>query len=359
MSRPVRAGRATGMGIRLQHGAVRLVHADDTRPGIRREKRGRGFAYRDPDGRLVKDARELDRIRSLAIPPAWTDVWISPSARGHIQATGRDARRRKQYRYHPGWTAMRGADKYARLEAFARALPALRRRVRADLARPGLPRLKVIAAVVHLLEHSLIRVGNDEYARTNGSYGLTTMLDRHVRVTPDTVRFRFRGKSGKVHETSFANRRIARIVRRCRELPGSRLFQYVDGHGALRDLTSSDVNAYLRRAMGEAFTAKDFRTWAGTTRAAALLLATTLPASRRRREATVAEAMSGVAAALGNTRAVCRRCYVHPVVIDAFLDGSLHARLSRPVPAVPGLRQAEAAVLRLLRRAPRQALAAA
>ncbi len=335
-----------------------LTHADDSRPGIRRERRGRGFAYRTPSGALLRRASTLARIRSLAIPPAWTSVWICPSPRGHIQATGRDARGRKQYRYHPAWTHARGSNKYARLEAFAKALPALRRRVRADLALPGLPRLKIVAAVVHLLEHTLIRVGNDEYARTNGSYGLTTMRDRHVQVSTETVRFRFKGKSGKVHDATFEDAKIARIVRRCRDLPGGRLFQYVEADGRARDLTSTDVNLYLREVMGEAFTAKDFRTWAGTTHMADQLRKVRPGRSSRAREAQVVECVSCVAEALGNTRAVCRRCYVHPVVIDAFLDGTLHARLARPLPVVRGLRHAEVAVLSLLRRRSRQALAA-
>lgn len=348
---------------------IRLSHADDSRPGIRRERRGGGFAYRSPGGTVVRNPVTLSRIRSLAIPPAWTSVWICPSPRGHIQATGRDARGRKQYRYHAAWTEARGSNKYARLEAFARALPSLRRRVRADLALPGLPRLKIVAAVVHLLEHTLIRVGNDEYARTNGSYGLTTMRTRHVQVSSETVRFRFKGKSGKVHDASFADRRIAHIVKRCRELPGSRLFQYLDEEGRAREISSTDVNAYLQEVMGQAFTAKDFRTWAGTTHTAELLhkaAADATPAQRRdtvdgvrrARESTVVESVSTVAAALGNTRAVCRRCYVHPVVIDAYLDGTLHQRLARPLPAVRGLRHVELAVLSLLRRRARPAVAA-
>lgn len=338
---------------------MRLVHSDDSAPGIRRERRGRGFSYRRPDGRLLREPDELARIRSLAIPPAWTKVWISPSPRGHIQATGRDARGRKQYRYHAAWTAVRDADKYARLEAFARALPALRRRVRDDLALRGLPRRKVVAAVVHLLERTFIRIGNDEYARTNGSYGLTTMRDRHALVSADTVRFRFKGKSGKVHDATFADRRIARVVKRCRELPGSRLFQYLDDRDVVREVTSSDVNAYLRKVMGQAFTAKDFRTWAGTTAAVELLLAAEPGDTERARNATVVDAMSSVAEALGNTRAVSRRCYVHPVVIDGYLDGTLHQRLKRPLAAVRGLRYAEVAVLALLRRTARRERAAA
>lgn len=338
---------------------VGLVHADDSLPGIRRVRCGRGFAYRRPDGSLVRASSDLTRIRALAIPPAWTSVWIAPSPQAHIQATGRDARGRKQYRYHAAWTRVRGANKYARLEAFARALPGLRRRVRVDLALPGLQARRIVAAVVHLLEHTLIRIGNDEYARTNGSYGLTTMRDRHVQVSTDVVRFRFKGKSGKVHDATFADRRIAALVKRCRELPGGRLFQYLDDGGAVREVTSSDVNDYLREVMGEAFTAKDFRTWAGTTRAADLLIrAGAPPSAQRARDAAVIEAMSAVAEALGNTRAVCRRCYVHPVIIDGYLDGSLHQRLARPLPTLRGLRQVELAVLAMLRRQPRRALAA-
>src|SRR6188508_2063078 len=242
-----------------------LRHSSDDRPGITRRRSGRGFAYRDRDGATIRDEQVLARIRSLAIPPAWTDVWICPSPIGHIQATGRDARGRKQYRYHPRWRARRDAGKFDRMLEFADALPAIRARCDADLARRGLPREKVLAAVVRLLELTLIRVGNDEYARLNKSFGLTTLKDHHAVVDGSTVHFRFRGKTGKIQEVDLRDRGLAGIVRRCQELPGQELFQYVDDDGEIRDVASDDVNAYLREASGGAgFTAKDFRTWAGT-----------------------------------------------------------------------------------------------
>ena len=248
-----------------------LIYVTDEAPGIRRVARGAGFVYRRPDGRTVREDAELTRIRSLAIPPAWKDVWICPQSNGHLQATGRDARGRKQHRYHPRWTAVRDEAKYSRMLAFAEALPGLRRRSEADLAAPGLPRRKVVAAVVQLLEKTLIRIGNDEYARHNRSFGLTTIEDRHAKIAGPAIRFRFRGKSGKSHDVALTDPRLARIVRRCQELPGSQLFQYLDDGGRVRDITSSDVNNYLRAAMGRTFTAKDFRTWAGSVLAARAL----------------------------------------------------------------------------------------
>ena len=330
-----------------------MVYMTDDVPGIRRVRRGGGFAYRRPDGRAITDD-ELRRIRSLAIPPAWTDVWIAPRADAHMQATGRDARSRKQHRYHPRWTAVRDEAKYSRMLAFAEALPGLRRRTEVDLALRGLPRRKVVATVVQLLEKTLIRVGNDEYARHNGSFGLTTIQDRHATIAGSGIRFRFRGKSGKTHDVALADPRLARIVRNCQELPGSQLFQYMDDGGRVRDITSSDVNAYLGAAMGRAFTAKDFRTWAGTVLAARALDEVGGAAARGPAERHVVQAVDAVSQVLGNTRSVCRKCYVHPAVIDAYLDGTLertlHARGPRRAARVEGMSAFESAVLGLLQR---------
>jgi DNA topoisomerase-1 len=280
-------------------------------------------------------------------------VWICPYANGHIQATGRDQRGRKQHRYHPRWTAVRDEAKYTRLLAFGRALPRLRRRIRVDLRQRGLPHRKVVALVVQLLEKTLIRIGNDEYARDNGSFGLTTILDRHAAVAGGAVRFRFRGKSGKTHDVTLDDPRLARLVRQCQELPGSQLFQYRDDEGRVRDLTSSDVNRYLREVMGEAFTAKDFRTWAGTVLAARALRDINDLPGQRPGDPAVLRAVETVAKHLGNTRTVCRRCYVHPAVIDAYLDGSLAAAMEQRVRQRLGGRRAprlETAVLALLER---------
>jgi DNA topoisomerase-1 len=332
---------------------ARLRYTTDDAPGIRRVRRGRGFTYQRPDGRAVRDPATLARIRQLAVPPAWRDVWICPYANGHIQATGRDLRGRKQHRYHPRWTAVRDEAKYTRLLAFGRALPRLRRRIRVDLRQRGLPHRKVVALVVQLLEKTLIRIGNDEYARDNGSFGLTTILDRHAAVAGGAVRFRFRGKSGKTHDVTLDDPRLARLVRQCQELPGSQLFQYRDDEGRVRDLTSSDVNRYLREVMGEAFTAKDFRTWAGTVLAARALRDINDLPGQRPGDPAVLRAVETVAKHLGNTRTVCRRCYVHPAVIDAYLDGSLAAAMEQRVRQRLGGRRAprlETAVLALLER---------
>jgi DNA topoisomerase-1 len=324
--------------------AIGLHYRFDDSPGIRRQRRGGDFQYRDPDGRRITEAREIARIRKLAVPPAWEDVWISPDPRAHILATGRDLRGRKQYRYHPAWRAVRDADKFARLIAFAQALPRIRARVARDLRRPGLPREKVLATIIRLLEISLIRVGNDEYARANRSFGLTTLRSRHVDVSGMTVTFDFRGKSGKRHSIKVVDRRLARIVRNCRELPGYELFQYVDETGARHRVDSGDVNDYLHAIAGTAFSAKDFRTWGGTVLAAAALqaLGATEPSKR-----LVTEAVAQVAARLGNTPTICRRCYIHPGVFDAFLGGTLADGLKRA--ARGKLRRDEAAVLNLLR----------
>jgi DNA topoisomerase-1 len=357
-----------------------LLHVDDTGPGIRREPRtaraGRGsqparggdVVYRDPEGRRISDTETLLRIRHLAVPPAWTDVWICPSDRGHIQATGRDARGRKQYRYHQRWREVRDAHKYEHTIAFARALPRIRRRVDRDMARPGLPREKVVATAVRLLETTLIRVGNDEYARENRSYGLTTLRVRHARISGSSVRFAFRGKSGVEHTVAITDRRLARVLRRCQELPGQRLLEYVDDQGVTRAIHSHDVNDYLRTAGGGEFTAKDFRTWAGTVLAAQALREFERFDSQTQANRNVLRAIESVAGTLGNTRAVCRRCYVHPAVVDSYMDGTLAGLLEERAAGeirrgLSTLRPEEAAVLGVLqqrlsrarRRQPRRA----
>lgn len=298
-----------------------LRYVSDRAPGIRRIARNGGFAYVAPSGGRVREERELARIKALAIPPAWTDVWICPHPRGHLQATGRDARGRKQYRYHAEWRALRDGAKFERLAAFARALPALRRRVAADQERPGLPREKVIATVVHLLETTLIRIGNDEYARQNGSYGLTTLRNRHVRIAGARLMFEFVGKGGKRHRIGVRSRRLSRIVRRCRELPGQELFQYVDDGGEAQTVGSADVNGYLREAMGADFTAKDFRTWQATVLTAVHLARMGPAASASESKRNINAAIADTADRLGNTANVCRKCYVHPRVIEAYAEG--------------------------------------
>jgi DNA topoisomerase-1 len=303
-----------------------LRYATDARPGISRRRAGRGFSYRDAAGTVIRDLDVLARIKALAIPPAWTDVWICPWPNGHLQATGRDARGRKQYRYHARWHDRRGADKFERMVEFAEALPRIRERCEADLARPGLPREKVLAAVVRLLELTLIRVGNDEYARLNKSFGLTTLRDRHATIAGSRVRFRFRGKSGQTHEVGLRDRRLARVIRRCQELPGQELFQYLDDEGEVRDVTSDDVNAYLREAAGP-FTAKDFRTWAGTVLAYRALRALQPADGEADGRKAVVEAVRQTADRLGNTPAVARGSYVHPAVLEAYMDGSLGSAL--------------------------------
>jgi DNA topoisomerase-1 len=314
--------------------------------GIRRRRAGRGFVYLDADGRRVTAPDEVRRIRSLAIPPAWRDVWICPSAGGHIQAVGRDARGRKQYRYHLRWRALRDHTKYARMIAFAEALPRIRARVEADLARPGLPREKVVASIVRLLETTGLRVGNVVYARTNGSFGLTTLRNRHVDVSGSTVRLEFRGKGGRPVSADVTDRRVARVVARCQELPGQELFQYVDAEGARQTVDSADVNVYLKEVSGEEFTAKDFRTWVGTVLAARALGEIDVCASRTQARRNVVRAIETVARQLGNTPAICRKSYVHPAVVDAYLDGRVIAVRESPP---NGLSPEEKAVLALLR----------
>ena len=336
-----------------------LVYADDSTPGIRRLKRGKGFAYTLPGGRLLRDPRQLGRIRSLAIPPAWTDVWICDTPNGHIQATGRDARGRKQYRYHAKWTAVRSDTKYARMASFGKALPGLRARAKLDLARPRLSRDKVLALIVQLLEKTMIRVGNDEYRRANGSYGLTTLRDRHVSVAGPRVRFRFRGKSGKPHDVRFTDPRLARLIRNCQELPGSQLFQYVDDGGEVGDIGSADVNAYLRAAMSDDFTAKDFRTWSGTVIAAAVLADMPRPESTLEGARQVVAAIDQVASMLNNTRAVCRSSYIHPVIVHAHERGELTWPAVNRTRPRRGMSRLETFVLALLSRTAAAASSAA
>lgn len=335
--------------------AAGLRYVSDRRPGIRREREREGDAFRyvGPDGEPIHDATTLDRIKSLAIPPAWTDVWICPSPNGHLQATGRDAKGRKQYRYHKRWREVRDDAKYERMVAFGDALPSIRERVEHDLALPGLQRAKVLAAVVRLLETTLIRVGNEEYRRENKSYGLTTLRTRHVRVEGASLRFHFRGKSGKEHTVTIKDRRLARIVRRCQELPGQELFQYVDDDGQRHSVESSDVNDYLSEITGQDFTAKDFRTWAGTLLAARALQELEGFDSEAQAKRNVVRAIESVAQRLGNTPTICRACYVHPAIIDAYVDGSLLSTLQSRVEDelvenLPRLTPEEAAVVALL-----------
>jgi DNA topoisomerase-1 len=330
--------------------AAGLRYVNGGEPGLRRELVDGAFRYLTAEGRRLRERAALERIRRLAIPPAWSDVWICADADGHLQATGRDAKGRKQYRYHPRWREVRDETKYERMLAFGEALPPLREELERYLALPGLPREKVLAAVVRLLERTHIRVGNPEYARDNKSYGLTTMRDRHVRVAGGSISFTFNGKSGVRHAISLSDRRLAKIVARCRDLPGQQLFQYLDESGARQALGSSDVNAFLRATTGQPFTAKEFRTWAGSVIAAALLREA--PAAERERDAKrqVTEAIGQVAERLGNTPTICRRCYVHPAVIEAHLEGSLHER-SSGAQSSAGLDADEAALMALLRSA--------
>ena len=330
-----------------------LRDCSDDRPGITRHRAGRGFSYRDRDGKPIRDRETLARIRSIVIPPAWTDVWICPHANGYLQATGRDGRGRKQYRYHPRFRATRDTAKFERLIAFARALPAIRERVDADLAKPGLPREKVLAAVVRLLELTLIRVGNDEYARLNKSFGLTTLRDHHARIEGTAVTFRFRGKSGQQHEVGLRDRRLASVVKRCRDLPGRELFQYVGGDGQPHDVASDDVNAYLGE-IAPGVTAKDFRTWAGTVLAFRALRSLGDGRTDREKQRKVAEAIRTAADNLGNTAAVARQAYVHPAVVDAYLDGRIRSALveaAEETDTAPGATDPdeERAVIALLR----------
>ena len=338
-----------------------LRYANSDRPGHSRRRSGRGFTYLDETGKRIRDAATIARIRALAIPPAWTDVWICPDPDGHLQATGRDARGRKQYRYHPDWRAGRSNAKFERIVVFAVVLPRIRRRITKDLAHRSLTREKVLAAVVRLLELSLIRVGNDEYARLNRSFGLTTLRNRHVEIRGATIRFRFRGKSGRQHEVGLRDRRLATVIRRCQELPGQELFAYVDAEGEPHDVTSDDVNAYLRDAARADVTASDFRIWAGTVLAYRALAGLEPAADQQMAKQNVVEAIRISASELGNTEAVARNSYVHPRVPEAYLEGSSKSTRGRAAatasetPAAPEAptasvvdRAAESAVIELL-----------
>jgi DNA topoisomerase I len=330
-----------------------LQYVNDSAGGIHRQKRGRSFAYVSAKQKSVRDRKTLARIRSLVIPPAWKDVWICPNPNGHLQATGRDARGRKQYRYHPRWREVRDQHKYANLIDFARALPQIRRRVAADLRRRGLPREKVLAAIVKLLETTLVRVGNEEYAKANASFGLTTMRDRHADAGRASVHIEFNGKSGVHHELDVQNPQIAKIVEQCQDLPGQQLFQYIDDDGVVHDVGSTDVNDYLREISGRDFTAKDFRTWAGTALAAQALQEFEDFDTKAAAKRNITKAIERVAERLGNTKAVCRECYIHPAVIDAYMDRSLVASFKVRAEAelktkLSRLPPEEAAVLALL-----------
>jgi len=318
-----------------------LRYATDEAPGFTRRRRGRGFSYHDQDGNTIRDPEVIARIRALAIPPAWTDVWICTDPRGHLQATGRDARGRKQHRYHPEFRAARDEAKFGRLVEFATALPRIRRRVDRDLARRGVPREKVLAAVVRLLELTLIRVGNDEYSRLNQSFGLTTLRGRHVKVDGTAIRFRFKGKGGAPHEVGLRDRRLAAVIRRCQDLPGQELFEYVED-GTVVDVTSDDVNEYLRAISGGDFTAKDFRTWSGTVLAYQALSELPVPKDERTTKRNVVEAVRRTSAALRNTPAVSRQAYIHPAVLEAYADGAIDAA------EIEDLSSAEDAVVELL-----------
>jgi DNA topoisomerase-1 len=327
-----------------------LQYVSDERPGYRRKAKGKHFGYFDSHGKPIRDEQRLLRIKRLAIPPAWTDVWICASPNGHIQATGRDARRRKQYRYHERWREVRDENKFERLAQFAKALPHIRRQVAQDLKLPGLPRRKVLATIVRLLERTFIRIGNEEYARENKSFGLTTMKSRHVRVKGAQVRFRFRGKSGRPHEVDITDRRVAKVIAKCQDLPGQDLFQYLDEEGEVQSVTSQDVNDHLRQIAGEDFTAKDFRTWGGTVLAAMALSTQEAFQTKKEAKSNIQTAIGAVAELLGNTPAVCRKCYVHPVIVEAYLDQTPIAGLNGAGKKLkqPDLRAAERAVLKFL-----------
>lgn len=331
--------------------AASLHHVNDDAPGITRHSAGKGFSYKRPNGSAVKDAATLGRIKSLVIPPAWTEVWICANANGHLQATGRDARGRKQYRYHPHWGRVRDETKYGRAAMFAESLPSIRKHVEADLRKQGLSRERVLATIVRLLELTFIRVGNAEYAKSNKSFGLTTLQDRHVQIAGATVVFKFRGKSGKSHEVKLTDRKLAQLVKRCRDVPGQDLFQYLDENGKRHPVRSNDVNEYLRSIAESEFTAKDFRTWAGTLLAAGALLEAH-DAERKFTKSTAVQAVQAVASQLGNTPAVCKKCYIHPAILKAFDDQTLLQRFvkeSAKTAKVTGLTREESALLRFLK----------
>ena len=335
--------------------AAGLVYVCDDEPGFSRQKSGKGWRFLDERGRTITDKAERERVSKLGIPPAYTDVWICAKANGHIQATGRDAKGRKQYRYHPRWTAARDDAKYERMEAFGRLLPALRRRVAADMSRRGLPREKVLATLVALLEKTLIRVGNEDYVKDNKSFGLTTLRNRHLDVEGSTLRFDFKGKSGKMWNLDLKDKRVAKVVRSIQELPGQHLFQYLDEDGHRQPVDSADVNAYLREITGEDVTAKDFRTWAGTVLAAMALSEFEAVDTEALKKKNIKAAIESVAAKLGNTPTICRKCYVHPHVVDSYLDGGLLEGIKRQVEDelcedADQLKPEEAALLGLLSR---------
>jgi DNA topoisomerase I len=330
-----------------------LLYVSDEEPGIRRGKSGKGFTYTKPDGKKVEDKATLERIRSLAIPPAYTDVWICANANGHIQATGRDAKGRKQYRYHPGFREVRESTKYEHMLEFAKGLPAIRKTIDEHMSLRGLPREKVLATVVHLLENTLIRVGNSDYVRQNKSYGLTTLRDPHVKVEGSALRFQFKGKSGKTWRLQVKDRRVAKIVKACQDLPGQDLFQYLDENGEQQSITSADVNAYLKEITGSEITAKDFRTWAGTVLAALALAEFEEFDSDAKAKRNIRAAIEKVSARLGNTPTICRKCYVHPEVFASYLDGGLLLDIKEEIETelredLSSLKPEEAAVLALL-----------
>jgi DNA topoisomerase I len=332
--------------------AAGLRYVTDEMPGFTRKRAGKCFVYIGSRGQTVRDQSTIRRIHALAIPPAWTDVWICPLANGHLQATGRDARGRKQHRYHPKWREVRDDAKYARTMAFAKALPKIRARISRDLKLPGLQRNKILATVIRLLEVSLIRVGNEEYANDNGSYGLTTMQDRHAKVNGSKVQFKFRGKSGKDHTIDVKSSHLAKIVKQCQDLPGQDLFQYIDDEGKRQDVKSEDVNAYLHEIVGGDYTAKDFRTWSGTVLAAMALSELRKYDTKAQAKKNLKQAIESVAEKLGNTPTICRKCYVHPAVIDSYLDGStlnvVRQRASQLRAGGTKLRPEESSVLALL-----------
>lgn len=332
--------------------AIGLRYVSDDRPGIRRELQGEEFVYFDPKGDEIKDPDKIKRIQSLAIPPAYQDVWICPLPDGHLQATGRDAKGRKQYRYHPQWRVIRDQTKFTRMIVFSRALPAIRRQVNQDLSRRGLPKEKVLATVVRLMEMTQIRVGNEEYARTNESYGLTTLQDEHVDITGSKMCFRFRGKSGVEHDIQLSDKRLAKIVKQCQDLPGQELFQYIDENGEQQAIGSSDVNDYLRAIAGEDFTAKDFRTWAGTVLAAAELAVMDMSSSKTATKKAITQAIKAVASQLGNRPATCRKYYVHPAILEAYEEQVLGKVMEKyraiAIEDVCALRSEELAVVAIL-----------
>ncbi len=330
-----------------------LLYVSDEEPGIRRRKSGKGFTYTKPDGKKIEDKATLDRIKSLAIPPAYTDVWICAKANGHIQATGRDAKGRKQYRYHPAFREVRESTKYEHMLEFAKGLPAIRKTIDEHMSLRGLPREKVLATVVHLLENTLIRVGNADYVKQNKSYGLTTLRDPHVKVEGGELRFHFKGKSGKTWNLQVKDRRIAKIVKACQDLPGQDLFQYLDENGERQSVTSADVNAYLKEITGRDITAKDFRTWAGTVLAALALAEFEEFDNQAKAKKNIRAAIEKVSSRLGNTPSICRKCYVHPEVFSSYLDGGLLLEIKDEIETelredLPSLKPEEAAVLTLL-----------